>query len=116
MTLSFTIITMTATITKTEDLLGRTFDYDELRDIAQHGCSGGVSGFIYSSELYDVFTKHEDDIMEYLEEWASDVYGKSAEAMIVDTLDCDDWTMQGFRELAVWMYLELNAQMFTMDD
>ena len=43
------------------DLLGRTFDEDELLDIARYGCSGGVSGFIYSSELYDVFSKYEDE-------------------------------------------------------
>ena len=101
---------MTATLSRSVDILNRTFEYDELCDIAQYGANAGVSGFIYSSELYDVFNTYETIIMDYLEDFADSCYGKSAEAMIVDRLDCDDWTMQSFRELAVWMYLELRAQ------
>lgn len=107
---------MTATMTRPVDILNRTFEYDELQDIAQYGANAGVSGFIYSSELYDVFTKYETIIMDYLQDFAEDCFGKSAEAMIVDRLDCDDWTMQSFRELAVWMYLELRAQEEVGDD
>ena len=97
------------------DLLGRTFDEDELLDIARYGCSGGVSGFIYSSELYDVFSKYEDEIMDYLEEFAEGCYGTSAESMIVSRLDDEQWTMQEFRELAVWTYLEIQAQELTAE-
>ena len=107
---------MTATLTRSYDILNRSFDYDELCEIAQHGANGGVSGFIYSSELHDVFTTYETVIMDYLEEFADACYGKSAEAMIVDHLDCDDWTMQSFRELAVWMYLELRAHDITTEN
>ena len=46
---------MTATLTRSYTLLGREFDYDELIDVAQYGCVAGVNGFIYSSELYDVW-------------------------------------------------------------
>ena len=102
---------MTATLTRSYDILNRTFDMDELQDIAQYGCARGApSGFIYSSELYDVFTKYETIIMDYLEEFADDCFGKSAEAMIIDHLDSEQWTMQEFREKAVWFYLELRAQ------
>ena len=107
---------MTTTLSRDVVLLGHDFEPCEIRDLAQHGAAGGVSGFIYSSELYDVFNKFEDEIMEYLDVYADDVYGKTAETMIVDTLDCDDWTMQGFRELAVWMYLEIKAQELTVND
>ena len=107
---------MTATITRSYTLLGREFDYDELIDVAQYGCQAGVNGFIYSSELYDVWVSHGETIADYLEEFANSCFDKSWEAMIVDQLDCDDWTMQELKEKAIWCYLELRAQEETVDD
>ena len=107
---------MTATLTRSVDILNRTFEYDELCDIAQYGANAGVSGFIYSSELYDVWVEHGETIADYLEEFADSCYGKSWEAMIVDQLDCDDWTTQQMRELAIWTYLKLRAQEEVGDD
>ena len=101
---------MTATITRSVDILNRTFDYDELCDIARYGANAGVSGFIYSSELYDVWETYHTIITDYLQEYADSCFDKSWEAMIVDTLDCDDWTMQELKEKAIWCYLELRAQ------
>ena len=46
------------------DVLGHEFTLDELTDIANHGMSAGVSGFIYSSELHDVYEKYENNIMD----------------------------------------------------
>ena len=106
---------MTATMTRSYDILNRTFEYDELKDIAQYGANAGVSGFIYSSELYDVWEKYEDEITDYLEEFAQSCLDKTWEAMIVDTLDCDDWTMQELKEKAIWCYLELRAQEITAE-
>ena len=63
-----------------------------------------------------MFNTYETIIMDYLEEFADSCYGKSAEAMIVDKLDCDDWTMQSFRELAIWMCLDQLAQEEVGDD
>jgi hypothetical protein len=40
---------------RTYDILGREFDLDELKDVATYGASQGVSGFIYTSELRDIF-------------------------------------------------------------
>ena len=107
---------MTATLTRSYDILNRTFEYDELQDIAQHGANAGVSGFIYSSELYDVWEVYHTIITDYLEEFAQDCLNKTWEAMIVDTLDCDDWTMQELKEKAIWCYLELRAQEITNED
>ena len=46
------------------DVLGHEFTLDELNDIAYHGMAAGVSGFIYSSELHDVYEKYENNIMD----------------------------------------------------
>ena len=105
---------MTATMTRSIDILNRTFEYDELCDIAQHGAAAGVSGFIYSSELYDVWESYHTIITDYLEEYADAVFDKSWEAMIVEQLDSNDWTMQELKEKAIWAYLELRAQEITV--
>ena len=104
---------MTATLTRSYTLLNREFDYDELQDIAQHGANTGVSGFIYSSELYDVFETFYVIITDYLEEFANSCLNKSWESMILDTLDSETWTLQELKEKAVWCYLELRAQEIT---
>ena len=46
----------------TAALNDRFSDIDEIRDIATHGCEGGVSGFIYYQETREFFEKYEDDI------------------------------------------------------
>ena len=45
------------------EALDERFDtIDELKDIARHGCEGGVSGFIYDHELREFFFTYEDEI------------------------------------------------------
>ena len=46
----------------TAALNDRFDDIDEIRDIATHGCEGGVSGFIFYKETREFFEKYEDDI------------------------------------------------------
>ena len=36
--------------------------------LLKHGCAGGVSGFIYSSELFDFFQEHEEDIETFIDD------------------------------------------------
>ena len=102
---------MTATSVKTFTILDQEFDMDALNDIAKHGCEAGVSGFIYSSELHDVFDKHEDKIFDYLDDYADQLGEKSGMQMIINYLTRDDdyYCMQDIKEKAVWMYVELNA-------
>ena len=51
------------------DALDTRFDeLDEIKDVAEHGCEGGVGGFIYYNELRTFFFKYEDDIEEYIED------------------------------------------------
>jgi hypothetical protein len=47
-------------------LTERFTDADEIKDVANHGCQGGVSGFIYTAECVRFFDTHEDEIYDYL--------------------------------------------------
>ena len=47
-------------------LTDRFTDADEIKDVANYGCAGGVSGFIYYSETEKFYDEHEDEISDYL--------------------------------------------------
>ena len=50
------------------DALDQRFDeLDEIKDVANHGCSGGVGTFIYYNELREFFFKYEDEIEDYIQ-------------------------------------------------
>lgn len=101
------------TATQQFDILGREFEVDELVDIANHGVSVGVSGFIYSTELMECYDKHEDTILDELDTFADDLGEQSGLAMVINSYtkgdeDCH-YTMQCIKEHAVWMYVEKRA-------
>jgi len=108
---------MTATMTHSYTLLGEGFNFKEQQDIAQYGANTGVHGMTYSSDLYDVWVNHGEDVASYLEAFANDCLNKSWEAMVLDSplLDEDYWTEQQMREVAIWTYLELRAQEITAE-
>ena len=90
-------------MTKLNEALAQRFtDADEIKDVAQYGCSGGVSGFIYSSELFDFFNEHEDDIEDVLND-----LGLTLTDLVTDP---DSWTFQEVREKAVWTVVEAYCQ------
>lgn len=107
----YTDFLMSITAQQLHFILDHEFTLDELRDICNHGMSGGVSGFIYSSELRDLWDKHEDTIMDWLDGYCDDAFGQSAMSYIAEQLTFDDnfWTMQQLIEYAIWMYVELRA-------
>ena len=71
---------------------------DELRDITRHGMSGGVSGFIYSSELADLYDKYEDEIEQWLDDCGH---------MLHDLVDTNHfYTMQELKEKSIWFFVE----------
>lgn len=97
---------------QTFDILGHKFDMDALNDIATHGMAQGVSGFIYSSELHDIYEEHEDTIMDYLDELAFDLGEDSGFRMVLNSMDRQGVgyaSLQIFKEHAVWMYVEVLA-------
>ncbi len=101
------------TATQQFTILDREFEVDELKDIANHGMSGGVSGFIYSTELMECYDKHEDTILDCLDAFADDLGEQSGTAWVIKSFTKDDddcfYTMQDIKEHAVWMYVELKA-------
>jgi len=58
----------------TDALDERFDDLDEVKDVANYGCSGGVSGFIYYNETLDFFNKHQEDIEDTLQVLIGDNY------------------------------------------
>lgn len=103
---------MTTTTVQTFDILGHEFDMDALNDIATHGMAQGVSGFIYSSDLHDLYEEHEDTIMAYLDEHAFDLGEENGFRMVLNSMDrrgIEYDTLQIFKENAVWMFVELFA-------
>jgi len=52
----------------TDALDERFDDLDEVKDVANHGCGAGVSGFIYYNETRKFFFEHEDEIEEKMDE------------------------------------------------
>ena len=91
------------TMTNLERALSLRFtDESEIRDVAKHGCIGGVSGFIYSAELFEFFNQHESDIEDILEQ---------LEVPITQLVsDEESWSMQVLRESAVWLVVEYYCQ------
>ena len=47
-------------------LAARFTDADEIKDVANYGCAGGVNGFIYYSETSKFFDEYEAEIYDYL--------------------------------------------------
>lgn len=93
------------------DYIIQNFDKDDIRTLAEHGASGGVSGLIYYSEtskLYDIF---KDDIWNIIEddlcgsdktplEYIAELNG--SEHVITDT---------SMRNLLVWYAFEVCASL-----
>lgn len=82
------------------DALAERFDdMDEIKDVAEYGCSAGVSDFIYSTELAEFFDKYEDEIESELD---------SLGLKYTDLIDTDEfWTLQECKEKAVWCIVEM---------
>ena len=70
---------------------------EELRDITRHGLSGGVSGFIYYSELYTLFLDFEEEILDYVVEQTGMTFSDLAAG-------CDN--LDNLAQKAVWTYVE----------
>ena len=85
-----------------------TFDVDQLCDIANHGMSQGVSGFIYTRDNVEWFDENEDMIEEYLSDWYFDNLNERNYLAAI----CNDQEPCSIDELKtkmVWSYVELRA-------
>jgi hypothetical protein len=59
-------IRFTYNMTMHDALTARFTDADEIKDVAEYGCSGGVSAFIYYSETSKFYDEYENEILDYL--------------------------------------------------
>ena len=89
----------------TDALAARFTDASEIKDVANYGCAGGVSGFIYSTELAMFFDDHEDEIEEVMDD-----YGITYQELVPDAQ-----TMQQYKEKAVWFVVESYCQSLAID-
>ena len=91
-----------------EDRHVATFSIDDLKDIATHGMSGGVSGFIYTKDNVAWFNENEDEIEEYLSDWYYDnMDERNYIAAIAKRCDCQ--SIDQLKNQMVWSYVELKA-------
>ena len=102
---------MTTTVSRSFDILGTEFDADELKDIATHGMSAGVSGFIYTRDCVDKFNDNDDEIEEYLSDWFYDTEGeRNYIGKIAGDGENSVGSIDELKNHMVWMYVELKAQ------
>ncbi len=88
------------------------FEIDELKDIVNHGMSGGVSGFIYTKDCVAWFNENEDTIEEYLSDWYHDNMGEDNYIGAIAGTDNHSFSVGSIDELKtkmVWTYVELKA-------
>ena len=79
-------------------------DLDEMMMVAEHGCSCGVSGFIYYYETRKFFNEYEEEIEQELR----DIYGDYWFLEIAKLKAVDD-TMT-FKNRCVWIVVESYCQ------
>lgn len=81
------------------------YSHNELADIANHGCSGGVSGLIYYNELISLYQKYMADIHEIVGEYMDETGGDQMPEFITKELA----HAGGFASAIVWFAVEYIA-------
>ena len=84
----------------TKALDERFDDLEEIKDVANHGCEGGVSGFIYYYETRLFFNEYEEEIEQEL----YDIYGDDWMREIVNLPSIVDTIT--FKNHCVWVIVE----------
>ena len=83
-------------------------DKEDVKDIANHGCSGGVSGLIYYNETTKFYDDHVKEIWEMLED-AADQEGQTLMEKVY-SITKDEESYRTFRNQLVWWAVEVRAQ------
>ena len=96
------------TAERTWSILDHEFELDQLRDIANHGMSAGVSGFIYTSECVAIYDEHDDEIEEYLSDYYFDTMNERNYMAAICT-DVEPGSIDELKNKMVWMYVEGKA-------
>lgn len=86
-----------------------TYEADELREIAEHGCASGCAGgMIYYSETIALFDKYRDDLFEIMENWQEET-GEAPNIKLTDGFT-------SFANAVVWFCTEVTAYEMTQGD
>ena len=86
-------------MSRLNDALDERFDdIEEVKDVYNHGCGGGVSGFIYYSETRAFFFEHEDEIEEKMDQ----IYGTD----YIKDISNDVHSVNQLINKIVWMIVE----------
>jgi hypothetical protein len=84
---------------------GEEHDMFLIKDIAVHGCEGGVPGLTYYVDTTDFFDCFEHDVWKYVRE-AAEASGSS----VFELLDKDIAGPTAFKNSMVWLAVECAAQ------
>ena len=87
------------------------YDHNQLADIANHGCSGGVSGMIYYSECNKLYSEFCGDIHEIIGQYCDET-GEDYPAYVAKELG----NFNGFACAALWFAAEWVAYQETQGE
>ena len=91
------------------DNIKATYDYDQCKEIVDHGCQSGVcSQHIYYGDTIKFFDTYADEVTEYIK----DVLGVE---VLSDTLKENDGDLDLYKNDLTWIFIELVA-MQVVDD
>jgi len=76
-----------------------------IKDIATHGCVGGVAGLTYYVETTAFFNEHEADVWKYVRESA-----QASGSSVFELLDKDIAGPTAFKNSMTWLAVECAAQ------
>jgi hypothetical protein len=82
-------------------LTERFTDATEIQDVANHGCQGGVGGFIWNYEVAEFFDQYEEEIYSYLAD---------CDLSMKDFIKDDGATITTLKVDMVWATVELWCQ------
>lgn len=83
------------------------YSQNELADIANHGCSGGVGGMIYYNQTEGIYKKYTQELHDILAEYKDNV-GNYPD-YVIDELG----HFSSFANAVVWLCSEMVAQELT---
>ena len=96
----FTVLFYTQQLT---DALSERFDdMDEIKDVANYGCGGGVPGLIYYKDTTEFFEQFEDEIEDVCYDILGDDY--------LSLLSNEQTSVQGLIQMMVWFVVETYCQ------
>ena len=85
------------------DNIKATYDYDQCKEIVDHGCQSGVcSQHIYYGDTIKFFDTYEDEVTEYIKD------GLGVQTLS-DILYHNDGDLRGYKNEIVWLFIELVA-------